>query len=162
MNLSFQLSLLSIITQPSRCSKSHILLLNQCRTVIEPLQQSYRAISTAINYHTLETQVIIISIPASLLHVVRRVTSHFSINAEQLSSHSNNKSSSFQYLLSQSFSPEQKNAFDTLSSSAAINQTNVIAMSSQSSTGSSVVLSPTALPYLDASTQNMTILFNGS
>ncbi|KAG4970723.1 hypothetical protein JHK85_037144 [Glycine max] len=72
------------------------------------------------------------------LHVVRRVTSHFSINAEQLSSHSNNKSSSFQYLLSQSFSPEQKNAFDTLSSSAAINQTNVIAMSSQSSTGSSV------------------------
>ncbi|KHN22107.1 hypothetical protein glysoja_033421, partial [Glycine soja] len=24
------------------------------------------------------------------------------------------------------------------------------------------VLSPTALPYLDASTQNMTILFNGS
>ncbi|KAL5150254.1 hypothetical protein HKD37_13G036924 [Glycine soja] len=53
---------------------------------------------------------------------------------EQLSSHSNNKSSSFQYLLSQSFSPEQKNAFDTLSSSAAINQTNVIAMSSQSST----------------------------
>ncbi|RZB81259.1 hypothetical protein D0Y65_030832 [Glycine soja] len=81
---------------------------------------------------------------------------------EQLSSHSNNKSSSFQYLLSQSFSLEQKNAFDTLSSSAAINQTNVIAMSSQSSTGSSVVLSPTALPYLDASTQNMTILFNGS
>ena len=79
------------------------------------------------------------------LHVVRRVTSHFSINAEQLSSHSNNKSSSFQYLLSQSFSPEQKNAFDTLSSSAAINQTNVIAMSSQSSTGSSVV-SP-FMPY---------------
>ncbi|KAH1101752.1 hypothetical protein GLYMA_13G157200v4 [Glycine max] len=25
-----------------------------------------------------------------------------------------------------------------------------------------LVLSPTALPYLDASTQNMTILFNGS
>ncbi|KAG4383817.1 hypothetical protein GLYMA_13G157250v4 [Glycine max] len=37
--LSFQFLLLSIITQPSCCSKSHIPLLNQCRTVIEPFQQ---------------------------------------------------------------------------------------------------------------------------
>ncbi|KAG4973977.1 hypothetical protein JHK87_030798 [Glycine soja] len=128
------------MTQPSRCSNSHIPLLNQCKTVIEPLQQP------------------------------------------SITTHSNRKSSSFQYLLPQSFSPEQKNAFDTLSSSAAINPLNVIAMSSQSSIDSSVVppklmgttityqfvtafhndrvLPPTALPYLDASAPNMTILKN--
>ncbi|KAH1158993.1 hypothetical protein GYH30_030949 [Glycine max] len=56
-----------------------------------------------------------------------------------ITTHSNRKSSSFQYLLPESFSPEQKNAFDTLSSSTAINPLNVIAMSSQSSIDSSVV-----------------------